>query len=242
MSDATPGPRRGPGEGRAPRIAPGGSPTRTGWSRLGGRRRVLRRVLFSVAPDVLGLLVAQGEVSVVAMDAFERWSQGGSVDAAAEVHRLEHDADDARRALLAALRSALVTPIDQEDLYVLSERCDRVVNQAKSITNTAAALSWTPDHHGLEMAAHLHTAMARTVEGFGALLSAPDSAGAAADAVVGEARAVEHGYRVALAELLREDDPVEALRARELYGAYARGAELAVAVADRLWYAVLAER
>ncbi len=218
---------RAPGEG-------GGSAPR--------RRRILARVLFSVAPDVLGLLVAQGAVSVEAMEAFARWSAGGGAPDAAEVDRLEHAADDARRALLAALRSALVTPIDQEDLYILSERCDRVVNQAKSITNTASALSWPPDSHARAMADHLRAAARHTLDGFTVLRTSPDSAGDAADGVVGEARAVEHAYRAAMVELLAGSDPVELVRARELYGAYARCGELAVAVADRLWYAVLAER
>jgi hypothetical protein len=206
------------------------------------RRRILARVLFSVAPDVLGLLVAQGRVSLEAMEAFARWSDGGREQDAAEVDRLEHEADDARRALLGALRSALVTPIDQEDLYVLSERCDRVVNEAKSITSTASALSWTPDAHACSMADHLRAAMGHTLDGFMVLRTRPDSAGAAADGVVAEARAVEHGYRAAMVELLVGSGPVELVRARELYGAYARCGELVVAVADRLWYAVLAQR
>jgi uncharacterized protein Yka (UPF0111/DUF47 family) len=208
----------------------------------GGRRwqlRGLRRLLRGVAPDVIGLLVAQGEISVAATRAFLEWSNGGG-DAAA-LTALEHEADAARRALLTALRGALAAPIDQEDVYILSERCDRVVNAVRDIALEAEALAWRPDRHAARMAEHLHAGMTALVDGFAKLRHDFDLAGAAADQVRAEARTVVRRYRDAIAELYRSDDLQAALVGRELYRPYARAADLLEAVADRLWYVVLAE-
>ncbi len=207
-----------------------------------GRQGLFRRFWFSMAPDVVGLLVAQGQVSVQAMAAFAEWSDAADHDRAATVLGLERDADSARRALLHVLRSALATPIDQEDLYLLSERCDRVVDTARNITAEAEAIGWVPDGHASVMAGHLRDAMGHVVDGFAALSGRPDDAGKAADAAVHQAHAVERAYRSAMAELVGMKDLRTVFTTRELYRSYARCGDLVVAVADRLWYAVLAER
>ena len=201
--------------------------------------RGFRRFFGWVAPDVIGLLVAQGQVSLAATGAFVEWSQGrGSASALISI---EQDADEARRALLAALRSALATRIDQEDLYILSERCDRVVNAVRDIASEAEALAWKPDHHAALMAGDLHAGMTALVEGFAQLRHDFGQAGAAADKARAQARAVVRQYRDAIADLYRADDLQAAVIGRELYRPYARAADLLEAVADRLWYVVLAD-
>jgi len=206
----------------------------------GGLDQAFRRFFRAVAPDVVGLLVAQGQVSVAATGAFLDWSEGGATDVAALV-TLEHDADEARRALLGALRAALATPIDQEDLYILSERCDRVVNALRDIALSAEALAWSPDRHAARMAAELHAGMTALVEGFAQLRGDFGPAGVAADQARTHARSVVWRYRDAVSELYRSSDLQAAVVGRELYRPYARAAYLVEAVADRLWYVVLAD-
>ena len=208
----------------------------------GARRwqdRGFRRFFATVAPDVVGLLVAQGQISLAATGAFVEWSNGRGD--ASTLTAIERDADEARRTLLAALRGALATPIDQEDLYILSERCDRVVNALRDIAAEAEALAWKPDHHAALMAGDLHAGMTALVEGFAQLGHDFGQAGVAADEARAQARAVVRRYRDAIAELYRGDDLQAAVTGRELYRPYARAADLLEAVADRLWYVVLAD-
>jgi uncharacterized protein Yka (UPF0111/DUF47 family) len=193
-----------------------------------------------LAPDVIGLLVVQGKISSSATEAFLEWSECGSV-AFATLTQFEKDADKARRALLTALRRALATPIDQEDLYILSERCDRVVNAVRDIAAEAEALGWTPDARTAVMARHLHAGMRALVDGFAKLRRKPDLAGAAADSARSEAQAVARLYRESMATLFGSEDVRTVIVGGEFYRQYARVAELLVAVADRLWYVVLAE-
>ncbi len=200
-----------------------------------------RRFFQGAAPDVVGLLVARGDISVLATAAFLEWSRGsGSAEA---LTALESQTDQARPKLLAALRSALVTPIDQEDVYVLSERCDRVVNVVRDITVEAEALAWRPDRHAALMAGHLHDGMPALVDGFAKLRHDFDQAGVAADQARAQARSVVGRYWDAIAAIYRSDDLQAAVIGRELYRpcTSARAADRLEAVADRLWYVVLAD-
>ncbi|MDA8312335.1 MAG: DUF47 family protein [Actinomycetota bacterium] len=205
-----------------------------------GRHHRFRRIFLEAAPDVVGLLVAQGEISTAATAAFLEWSEGGG-DGGATLTTLEHRADEARRTLLAALRSALATPIDQEDLYILSERCDRVVNAVRDIAVEAEALAWKPDQHAALMAGHLHAGMMALVDGFANLRHDFDKAGVAADRARAQARTVVRRYRDAIADVYLSEDLQAAVIGRELYRPYARAADRLEAVADRLWYVVLAD-
>ncbi len=171
--------------------------------------------------------------------AFLEWSTGRG--AASALTALEHDADEARRTLLAALRGALATPIDQRDLYILSERCDRVVNAVRDIAAEAEALAWKPDRHAALMAGCLHAGMTALVEGFAQLRHDFGQAEGWPPIRRGHARAVVRRYRDAIAERYRGDDLQAAVAGREPYRPYARAADLLEAVADRLWYVVLAD-
>ncbi|HMC09519.1 MAG TPA: DUF47 family protein [Actinomycetota bacterium] len=200
-----------------------------------------QRLILASAPDVLGLLVEQGRVSLEAVSAFERWSRGGDGELIQRIRDLEHEADEVRRALTGALREALATPIDQEDLYVLSERCDRVVNAVKNLVRQAEVLEWRPDSFAAEMACAVREAMERILDGFNQLGHDPEAAGAAADAATKASRAVEKAYRSAMGELMAARDLASALAGLEMYRWYARTGELVAGAADRLWYAVLSE-
>ncbi len=213
------------------------------------RRRGLRwnvrgwaeRLSLSASTDVMALLLTQGEVSVEALAAFEVWSGSCDADEAQRVSDLEKAADDARHALMAVLKTSLATPIGQEDLFVLSERCDRVVNRVKNIVAEAEALAWTPDAHALRMAHELHSGMSSILDGFRALSAKGDQAADAAVTATHCVRGVEHAYRHAMADLAGHPNLRAVFTAREMYRYYARAAESLEALADRLWYAVLAE-
>ncbi|HEU5003972.1 MAG TPA: DUF47 family protein [Actinomycetota bacterium] len=199
------------------------------------------RLLRAATPDVLGLLVVQSRVSVEAVDALAEWSQGGDEEAARRVGDLEHRADDARRALVDGLQGVLASPVNQENLYVISERCDRVVNAAKNLVHQAEALTWAPDGFAAEMADPIQKAMTSVCSGIEHLGHAHEQAARAASEAIKTSRGVEHAYRRAVADLVEGSDLRRALASGEIYRRYADTGLLVAATADRLWFAVLAE-
>ena len=189
----------------------------------------------------MGLLAVavSGGGSLAATGAFLEASAGRG--AASTLTALEHDADQARRALLAALRGALATPIDQEDLYILSERRDRVVNAVRDMAVGSDTLAWKPDRHAALMAGDLYAAMTALVDGVAKLRQDSGQAGVVADQARAQARTVVRRYREAIADLYRGDDLQAAVTGREPYRPYARAADLLEAVAHRPWHVVLAD-
>jgi uncharacterized protein Yka (UPF0111/DUF47 family) len=197
-----------------------------------------RRWFLPETPDVVALLVAQGEVSIEAAGALERWARGDA-HAADEVRKLEHVADDARRRVVSALRSAFMTPVEPEDLFELSERLDAIVNQAKDLVREAEVLGMAPDEPMAKMAGFVLAGVRQLVLAFPELVRAPDGATAAADLAIREQRQLERAYRRAMSSLLDAHDAREIGGRRELYRRLARTGDGIEHVANRIWYAVV---
>jgi uncharacterized protein Yka (UPF0111/DUF47 family) len=202
-------------------------------------RRPWWRVLLPAAPDVVALLVAQGELTVVGMNAFNEWSHNGGRDMAAAVRSAQHQAYHARRELVAALQAALSTPVGQEHLYALSERIDRILTQARDALLEGEVLGYAPDAHTGKMAERLTEGTRALVKGFELLHKDPEEAGRRADAASAAVHHIERDYREAMAELLQTDDLRAIFAGQVLYRRYLGIAEAIIAVADRLWFVVL---
>ena len=199
---------------------------------------------FPETPDVLGMLRRQGAVSADAMVALVDWA-GGDAGGAERLRALEHDADDAKRALRDALRRAFITPIGAEDIYVLSERLDDVVNGAKDAVREAEVMAMTADRPMADMAVLLAEGVRHLDEAFEILAvsrgrKAGDPTGAA-DRAVKSQRQLERVYREAMVALLAVDDLREVMGRRELYRRLSRVSQSIQEVADRVWYAAVKE-
>lgn len=191
-------------------------------------------------PDLIGLLTAQADITIDGMDAFAAWSRG-EIGRAEDVRAAEHSADDARRTLLTELRAAFSTPIDAEDIYELSERLDTVMNSAKNAVREAEVMDITPDAALADMAAQAAEGVRHLANAFVVVKKKPDEATAEADAAIKCERRIEHLYRVAMSKLCEIDDLGAVTARREMYRRYARLGEAMVAVAERVWYAVVKE-
>jgi uncharacterized protein Yka (UPF0111/DUF47 family) len=203
-------------------------------------RRSRWRLFLPKLPDVVALLAIQGDHSVAGMDAFARWSQSGEIGEADAMRASQQEAYDARRQLLTSLQAVMSSPIDQEDLYVLSERVDRVLTQARHVLREAEVLRWSPNASTAAMGAKLASGTRALAGGCRLLVKNPKEAGSQADEAANAVHHVERDYRLAMADLLdRQDDLRTVLAAQDIYRRYLQVAEATVAVADRLWYAVL---
>jgi uncharacterized protein Yka (UPF0111/DUF47 family) len=196
-------------------------------------------------PDVLDMLGRQAAITCEGMAALVGWANA-EPDAAERVRDLEHRADDTKRELRLALTNAFITPIDAEDLYVMSERLDAVLNGAKDTVREAEVMAMKPDEAVAAMAAlladgagHLATAFERLGSDQRGKIAV--SATEAADAAVKSQRRLERVYREAASALLAVDDLREVMGRRELYRRLSRVSETLVEAADRVWYATVKE-
>ena len=200
----------------------------------------MKRWFLPESPDVLGLLVLQGEVAVRGMDSLEAWSKGDASQAAV-IRTVAHESEKAGREVMLAVKSAFVTPISPEDIYELSERLDSVVIGVKNLIREAELVQMDPDPPMVEMAGLVSLGVRDLVRAFPDLASHPDRATGCADAAVHQQRSLAHVYRLAMSALLEVDDIHEVAARRELYRRYSTIGDRIEGVAHRVWYAVVKE-
>jgi uncharacterized protein Yka (UPF0111/DUF47 family) len=204
-----------------------------------------RSWFFPETPDVLGMLRHQAAITVDGMDALCAWAAGDAT-AADRLRDREHDADQAKRELRVALRTAFITPIGAEDIYVLSQRLDDVLNAAKDAVREAEVLAMSPDEAIVGMSALLSEGVHDLSDAFAIIASTGNARkGAdpteAADRAVKAQRQLERVYRNAMVALLEVDDLKVVMGRRELYRRFSRMSASVQEVADRVWYAAVKE-
>jgi uncharacterized protein Yka (UPF0111/DUF47 family) len=201
---------------------------------------VRRHWFLPETPDVLATLRRQAAITVAGMSALAAWAHGDP-EQAAGLRRAEHQADGVRRELSRQLRSAFSTPIDQEDIYTLSERLDAVLTAAKNLAGEAEALDLLPDRALTDMADIAAHGARELALALGAIGKDADKATAHADAAITAERAMEKRYRAAMRDSLEWTDLRMSGNRHELYRRMLDMGEREVRVADRVWYAVVKE-
>ncbi len=189
-------------------------------------------------PDVMQTLMAQADITVAGAIAFASWA-GGDLAQAAQVRACEHQADEARRQLSLQLRQAFSTPVDQEDLFTLSERLDAVLNGLKNVVREADGYTLEPDAAIAAMAGEIAAGVQHLRTAIGHLAKDGDVATHEADAAASAERRMERLYRDAMRGLLGVDDLREVVTRGEFYRRTLEIGERLTRVADRVWYAVV---
>ena len=191
-------------------------------------------------PDVLRTLVAQADLTVAGAVAFAAWA-GGDLAQEEQVRACEHQADEVRRQLSQQLRQAFSTPVDQEDLFTLSERLDAVLNGLKNVVREADSYALEPDTAIASLAAEIETGVQHLRTAIDHLAKDGDVATREADEAVSAERRMEKIYRRAMRDLLAVDDLHVVVTRGELYRRTLEVGERLTRVADRVWYAVVKE-
>jgi len=200
-----------------------------------------RRWFLPETPDVVGMLQRQAETTARGMDAFAEWA-AGAVARADDVRQAEHECDEIRRALVAAVSEAFTTPLQPEDLFQLSRDLDKVINGAKNTVRESEAMDFPPDRATAEMAAELAEGVHHLRAAFDALdHGASTSATEAADVAVKSQRNLERTYRQAAGDLLAITDISVVTARREFYRRISAISDDIVSVADRIWYSQVKE-
>jgi uncharacterized protein Yka (UPF0111/DUF47 family) len=200
----------------------------------------VQRWFLPDSPDVVGMLGRQLATTRAGVGALVEWARGDE-SKAADIRALEHRADEHKRELELALKTAFTTPLEPEDLYALSRGIDWILNQCKDLVRESEVMACPPD----EPLAEMSQALAESVDLLAAavaLLGAKDPAATErANEALRAERRIEKIYREAMASLLEIHDLREVTARRELYRRLARIGETAVEVGERVWYSIVKE-
>ena len=193
--------------------------------------------------DVIGMLRAQAAVTIEGIEALVEWA-GDDPSGAERVREREHAADDRKRELFAALTESFTTPVDAEDLYMMSKHLDDVMNGAKDAVRECEVMALGPDEHVEKMAGLLLEGVRHVDDAFRLLRPEGEEEGSkteAADAAIKTQRHLERAYRHAMSALLEVDDLREVMGRRELYRRFSRIGDSVIEAAERVWYSTLKE-
>ena len=191
-------------------------------------------------PDVLGMLSRQLDVTREGIDTLVAWARGED-GKASTIRELEHKGDEQKRALERALTTAFTTPLEPEDLYMLSRGIDWILNESKDLIRESEVMECPPDEPMAEMCEALAESVHLLCE---AVNLAGEKTGAATDranAALRAERNIEKIYRHAMAALIDVDDMREVMARRELYRRLSRIGDVVVDVAERVWFVVVRE-
>jgi len=185
-------------------------------------------------------LCGQAALTVSGLDALIDYMNKPSDKNAQRIHRLEQDADEARRILIDDLNRTFVTPIDRQDIFALSRAIDDVLDYADSTIMEMEALSVRPNNYLVRMTTLLRDA----AEEIRLSMERIENHPAVANEHAAKAKALENRmegvYREAVGDLFRGpknvEHVVEMLKLREIYrhmsNAADRGDEAANVISD----------
>ena len=159
---------------------------------------------FKEKVDFYALLTEQGETTLAGMVALKDWIEAGAEGRCQTVRDYEHKADEQKLDLLEKITATLVTPLDREDIYDLSDRLE--------------ALGYTPREETLSnMAAVLVSGTDDIVKAIKSLESDLKTASDIAYKLKKKERKLETLYREGMHELIQGEDYKHIIRSMDVY-------------------------
>lgn len=193
----------------------------------------------------VSLLIQQSEITVEGLRLLEKWMSKSALKdkAVAQMREKELEADEIRRILIDELHKTFVTPLDREDIFMLSLYIDDILDYSYTTVEEMQLLEIEADDHLLEMIKLTREATEELEMAFKRLSQNPRVAGDHARRAKKLENEVEHLYRVAIGELFTKAKDFQPLmmmlRRREVYRHVSNMADQADHAADVIGMVVM---
>ncbi len=193
----------------------------------------------------VGMLIEQAQITVEGLKLLEKWlSKSELKDKAIDQMRAkEIEADEVRRILIDELHNTFITPLDREDIFMLSLYVDDILDYCYTTVEEMQLLSIDADEHLMDMVKLTREATEEIEMAFNTIFSNPRVSGEHAKRAKKIENEVEHLYRVAIGDLFtkaKDFGPLmEMLRRREVYRHVSNMADQADKAADILGMVVM---
>jgi len=193
----------------------------------------------------VGMLIEQAQITVEGLKLLEKWLGKSELKdkAVDQMRAKEVEADEVRRILIDELHNTFITPLDREDIFMLSLYVDDILDYCYSTVEEMQLLEIDADEYLMEMVKLTREATQELERGFNTIFSNPRVAGEHGRRAKKIENEVEHLYRVAIGDLFtkaKDFKPLmEMLRRREVYRHVSNMADQADHAADILGMVVM---
>ena len=182
-----------------------------------GKRRGVLNLIFPSDYDFYGMLGRQADQTAIGVRTLITWLESGASTDPTDLIREEDKGDQLRLEMERLLQEAFSTPFDRQDIYTISRQMDHILNYTMSTAYEMRAFGVKPDEATMSMARSLLEGtelVARCV-----LLLKEDPG--EVDKLIRRLRGYEHDiektYVRNMALVFAHEDPIEAMKKREIY-------------------------
>jgi predicted phosphate transport protein (TIGR00153 family) len=190
-------------------------------------------------------LIEQTQITVEGLMLLEKWlSKSELKDKAIDQMRAkEIEADEVRRILIDELHNTFITPLDREDIFMISLYVDDILDYCYTTVEEMQLLQIDADEYLMDMVKLTREATQELKMAFNTIFSNPRVSGEHSRRAKKIENEVEHLYRVAISDLFtkaKDFKPLmEMLRRREVYRHVSNMADQADRAADILGMVVM---
>ena len=181
------------------------------------KKKNLFSAFFPREYDFEAMLAHQSDWTVSGVKAFVLWLETRPLSNPHELERIENEVDTMRHEMEDKLIRSFSTPFDRQDIYIISRQMDYILNFSKETAKEMYAFGVQTDTPILDMARYLLSGSECISRGIKNLNTDKD----AVEEEIRHARdtynLMEEVYISGMAELLRTNDAMNALRTREIY-------------------------
>lgn len=181
-----------------------------------GKKRIVDRI-FPAKYPFFEMLAQEAEYNELGVASLCNWVACGSCEDKENLLRYVKEADDLRMSLEEKLVEAFSTPFDRGDIYSISVAMDRVIEYAKSTLLSMIAFDVKPDNVITGMLEMLKEGVRYFSASVKSLQSDPHGAEKEIPKIRNTHLIIEELYRDGMKAVFSGDDPMQALKQREVY-------------------------
>ena len=193
----------------------------------------------------VGMLIEQTHITVEGLQLLEKWLGKSELKDKAidQMRAKEVEADEVRRILIDELHNTFITPLDREDIFMISLYIDDILDYCYTTVEEMQLLDIEADDHMMNMIRLTREATEELEMAFHRIIFKPPCGWRACQASEKIENEVEHLYRVAISELFTKAKDFQPLmvmlRRREVYRHVSNMADQADRAADILGMVVM---
>ncbi len=173
--------------------------------------------VFPPKYDFYAMLSKQAQLNAQGVDALFNWLKDASVIESSALCQELKAADEIRMELERKLIDAFTTPFDRGDIYSISIGMNKVIEYAESTLLSMQAYDMSANPVIIGMVAILKEGTDQFAEAVASLKADPVQTESYIAGIRQTHDRIEQFYRDAMSAVFRSDNPMEALRQREVY-------------------------